>query len=107
MENLIVDISPGGNVEALNTDAFDLGFLGHKQISRASMIIFEEDSQTWYLEIPGHSSVDAPSIRGFAGYEQARNFEVIWLQSCRENSVKPMSADGISIASTMRVTNRG
>lgn len=103
MTQIIVDFSPAGTAEGLHHDRFDLGFLGHKTITRASEIEFDEQSQSFYVRLPGQA-VDAVSAacRGFSGYDVARQFEVAWLNACRQAGVDPLSLQGDALAMKVR-----
>ncbi len=103
---MVVNFSATGMVTAMHRDAFDLGFLGKQSVSRASEIKFNEDTQLWdvYLPVDYHRmqwhAIDAAC--GFAGYNEARQFEVKWLENCALNSVEPLRPAGIAIAALLR-----
>jgi hypothetical protein len=102
MEELVIDISPEGKVEALHMDEFDLGFLGKKKISRASEIHFNEESQLWDIILPGRDKPENEAVMGFVSYDVARSFEVEWLQAARKNRVSPESTPGHILAIRIR-----
>ena len=83
-------VSPSGKLTGLHYDDLDMGFLGKKQIGRASEILFDEEHQSFYIQLPqmvgGHS---LPSfLRGFRGYDEARQFEVMVLETAAISQVK-------------------
>lgn len=97
MNEHVIDFSPQGTVHAMQSDKFDLGFLGRQQIKRASEIVWLEDKQQWQIlvehENPG--VFDSPLCSAlFAGYEAARKFEVEALNACRLAQVQPASLAG-------------
>ena len=94
MTDMVFDINPTGGITGLHFDQFDLGFLGKKEIGRASEIMFNEETQLWDIQIPGACE---PSVTGFLGYDEAREFEVLWLQECRKQGVEPFSWEGDQI----------
>jgi len=102
MKELVIDISADGKAEAMHFDEFDLGFLGKKKISRASEIFYNEDSELWDIILPGEDHPSTIWSMGFKGYDEARNFEVSWLQECRKQRVDPRSEGGIKIAREIR-----
>lgn len=102
MEELVIDILKNGKVEALHMDEFDLGFLGDKKISRASEIKFNSETQRWDIILPDRVVPESPDVTGFSAYDEARLFEVLWLQGCRKAGVKPYVAEGWNIASNIR-----
>lgn len=91
MDELIIDITEKGQVQSLHMDEFDLGFLGDKKITRASNIVFNELTQMWNIILPKDES---PSVSFFECYEEAREFEIKWLQRCRKHGVSPYSLEG-------------
>jgi hypothetical protein len=96
---MVVSFSPQGEVNALHRDQFSLGFLGAQKIERASEIKFNEQSQRWDIYLPdGDRWVTIPSATGFHEYNQAREFEVEWLETCALESVAPLSSQGVDIA---------
>lgn len=101
-KQMVFDFSGSGTVEGLHFDSFDLGFLGDKTISRASEIIFNEDDQNWNILLPGKQLPECSAVEGFDTYDEARKFEVAWLQECRKAFVKPDTKDGWVIATQLR-----
>lgn len=102
--NIVIDILNTGVVESLHFDKFDLGFLGRKEIRRASEILWDEDRQEWYLKLPGQEVETLSDLqRGFASYEVARDVEVDWLQECRMKAVQPLSANGLAVLESVRL----
>lgn len=101
-KEIVIDIESTGKVESMHFDEFDLGFLGLKSISRASEILFNADTQDWFIILPDLTMPECDCLKGFDSYEVAREFEVEWLQRCRKSQVDPLSVDGLLIASTIR-----
>ena len=83
-------VSPDGQVTGLHYDDLDLGFLGKKEIGRASEILFDDGSQTFYIQLPQLTGQNQPRfLLGFSGYDVARAFEVMLLETCAISQVKP------------------
>lgn len=89
MHELVIEVGATGRVAAMHTDKFDLGFLGDKKIRRQTEIVFCEESQLWDIVYiaddgmhHGHACLD-----GFGGYEEAREFEVRWINACRLHQI--------------------
>ena len=84
-------VSPDGTISGLHYDDLDLGFLGPKRIGRASEILFDDEAQTFYVELPqlsgGH--VLPGFLQGFSGYDVARAFEVMLLETCAISQMNP------------------
>lgn len=106
----VFTIQPDGTASGLHYDEFDLGFLGKKEIGRASEILFDEDKQTFYVELPQLQCRFAPVYRdprrpwfleGFPGYDQARKFEVMILETCAWSMVEPAYAADFYALGTM------
>lgn len=104
----IIRVDANGTVRALHYDDMDLGFLGPKQIGRASEILFNHDEQAFHVELPqldyrrqyrGPDGMNFPAIErrslqpkflsGFRGYDEARRFEVFLLETCAKNHINP------------------
>jgi hypothetical protein len=103
MNEIVIDVTDQG-VEAMHFDRFNLGFLGKMHITRASEIFFNTDTQDWEIKLPGQ---DAPykSAVGFKAYEDARDFEVEWLQECRKHGINPLSEAGAGVCEAIRYGN--
>jgi hypothetical protein len=101
VRKIVVDIGPAGSAHAMHFDDFDLGFLGDKQVERASEIVYSTASGLWNIILAGETH-PVPEAKGFAGYEVARRFEVEWFQEARESGVPPSSFHGRVIAGTKR-----
>lgn len=86
-QDIVIRIDAVGTVHGLHYDNFDLGFLGPKQIERASEILFDDDSQTFYVLLPGFTVPTGHSLRGFPKYDMARSFEVFLLENAAYNRV--------------------
>ncbi len=98
MTDMVFSINRFGATEGLHFDQFDLGFLGDKRVHRASEIIFNEQEQHWEVWLP---LAPTPSAIGFQGYDEAREFEVLWLQECRRRGIEPYEGEGQDIADAM------
>jgi hypothetical protein len=101
----VINFSPEGVVTSLHQDAFPLGFLGPQKIARATDIRFNEEFQEWDIYvIPGQGGEEwtVPALKGFAGYDEARRFEVSWINRCmlmdlewrREDLMLPIGVAG-------------
>lgn len=85
-----VTIGADGTVSGLHYDDFDLGFLGKKKIGRASEIQFDEDTQKFFVELPQLKGARVPNfLAGFSGYDGARAFEVMVLETAIMSGVEP------------------
>ena len=106
MEQLVIEVASTGSVKALHSDKFDLGFLGDKVITRQTEIMFSTRTQDWYLVyIRSHNPGDIVRndiLSGFSGYEEARTFEVDWINTCRLHSIAPCSEEGLAIGHWLR-----
>lgn len=106
-KEIVIDFAANGTIEAMHMDGFDLGFLGDKKVTRATEIKFDEETQTWGLFLPSLLSglwFPVAHGRGFVTYEQARTFEVAWLNICRVREVKPESETGDNILKAIRAS---
>lgn len=104
MSDLVYDFSPEGKVEGMHHDCFSLGFLGTQKIQRASDIRFNEETQQWDIWLFSSDEWQAPtaSLQGFAGYDAARRFEVLALNTCRKLGLRPTSPAGDSAIRAIR-----
>lgn len=105
MAELVLEITPDGRARAMHSDKFDLGFLGDKSIRRQTEILFNEKAQCWdivYLDESGDKYEDE-ALQGFAGYEEARQFEVDWINRCRLYQLDPKHYLGVAYARYLRV----
>jgi len=114
-KELVIDFSPEGDVEAMQSDRFSLGFLGAQQVRRATEITFNELNQNWDIslclynedgKLAGyHTLIEA---KGFSGYDAARQVEVKWLNLCRLGGIDPSSEEGkVLLISARAVFNEG
>ena len=95
---MVITFGTGGKVEAMHRDAFNLSFLGKRTITRASEILFNDDTNHWDIYMDdgmGEFCVTSPALEGFDEYEVARQFEVKWLDECRLRGIDPVGADGL------------
>ncbi|ALT58024.1 hypothetical protein FDG94_gp031 [Pseudomonas phage SM1] len=96
-KSLVLSFSPNGEVSGLHIDKFDLGFLGRKEIRRATEILFREKEQDWEIVVLDEfgTRVSGWALqKGFTSYERARDVEVAWLNLCRLNHVEWSSQAG-------------
>lgn len=93
---LVINFSTTGQVESLHKDQFDLGFLGHKHVQRATEIRFNAITQKWDIVLLSPTGVTQPEHTmhagqlGFSSYDQGRLVEVSWLNRCRLANVSPL-----------------
>ena len=104
MGEIVINIENTGKTSGLHFDNFPMSFLGKMQIGRASEIFFDEDNQNWQVILPGDDHAVTPA-KGFDSYDEARQFEVNWLQGCMKADVHPTSNAGLRIAAGLRVKN--
>lgn len=78
----VIDFAPNGTVSSLHQDAFSLGFLGNQHIERATDITFNEATQKWNIRVLGPREWSASYLSGFDEYDEARRFEVAWINIC-------------------------
>lgn len=103
MKELVVTIEESGRAHGLETPDFNLAVLGPKSVKRATSIEFEEATQKWDVIVCGHENDGHPIVSmGFGTYEEARQFEVDWLQRCALGRVPPLSHRGITHAIMVR-----
>lgn len=110
--DIVIDISSSGQVKGMHRDEFNLGFLGAQRITRASDIRFDEKTQNWRIWLANDEidfKVALPSthtamtftlvdeVGAFPTYNSARDFEVLWLNTCMRQDVAPLSDDGKKI----------
>lgn len=81
----IIDFAADGTVRSLHQDSFNLGFLGDQKIERATDIVFNESTQKWNIRVLGPGRNWSSSwLSEFDGYDEARGFEVKWINRCME-----------------------
>lgn len=97
----VVQVSAAGVLNGLHFDDFDLGQFGKKSVARASEIFFNEDSQLWDIQLP-YQDKPFPEARGFGSYDEARRFEVEWLQECMIRGVDADSRPGAAVCRILR-----
>jgi hypothetical protein len=103
MNEIVIDVTDQG-VEAMHFDRFNLGFLGKMHITRASEIFFNDDTQDWEIKLPGQDTPFKSAV-GFKTYEDARDFEVEWLQECRKHGINPLSDAGAGVCAAVRFSS--
>lgn len=89
MDNLVIDFLDDGCVEAMHVTQFDLGFLGNKSVKRATEILFDENTQKWYLSLCTDAGPHPLPKYQWLDYDTARDAEVVWLNSCRRGGIDP------------------
>lgn len=70
----------------MHCDKFNLAFLGKRSVRRASDIKHNPDTDCWGIYMDngkGEFMLTGNALQGFAEYEEARKFEVEWLNRCR------------------------
>jgi len=106
---VVITFGEDGSAESLHVDQFDLGFLGKKEITRATDIRFEGDTQDWtiyLLDAKGENPTLAwKGCKGLPSYEVARTVEVAWLNLCRLNDADPRDGDGHTYLNQARKAN--
>lgn len=103
MSELVIEFDCKGHVAAMHNDNFDLGFLGDKKITRQTDICFNEGTQNWdIIYLDGGERVTNSVLDKFGCYEEARAFEVRWLNECRLLGANPAKLDGMTIAAELR-----
>lgn len=88
-DKMVFDVAPDGETVGMHFDCFPLKFLGDMTVKRASEILFDEVRQDWYIEVYGYADDCKMHINGFTGYDIAREFEVKYVQRCRELGLDP------------------
>lgn len=99
-QQMVISVDTSGRVESMHFDNFNLAFLGKREIKRASDITFDPNSGTWDIFMndgTGAFTKTAPDISGFSDYEEARRFEVKWLNECRLRGVVATSYYGLYV----------
>lgn len=108
MQGMVLTISDSGKVESIYSEEFNLGFLGDQRVFRQTDIVFDVDTQKWdihYLNAQGvrvFGDASPLMLSGFQWYEEARRFEVSWLNACRESGVQAGTHEGLALAHKMR-----
>jgi hypothetical protein len=104
--DMVISFGTSGRVEAMHNDAFNLAFLGKREITRASEILFNDVTNSWDVFMDdgtGKFCVTSDALSGFNGYEEARKFEVEWLNACRLRGIDPVGDDLYSTADAVRL----
>ncbi len=108
-KEIVINIAPGGVVSGMHRDELNLAFLGKQKIERASDIRFDDDHQHWRIHLAdGHDPITkqqtfwrCPAVGGFPSYNEARDFEVAWLNECLKAQVPAISTEGTNIGAAM------
>lgn len=107
-QTMVISITTTGRVGSMHFDNFNLAFLGDREIKRASDIVFSQQAGTWDIYMDdgtGAFTVTSPQVSGFKDYEEARRFEVKWLNECRLREVAPTTSYGLFVlAGHLRVS---
>lgn len=95
----VIDFSPSGAVSSLHHDEFDLGFLGAQRIHRATDIRFAESTQRWGIYVLREDGYHwtIPSLMGFLWYDDARRFEVTWINECIARGANWRKGDNVAM----------
>ena len=101
---IVITVGTDGATQGLYDGKMNLKSLGNQQVDRATDIHHNNDTQMFdvYL-LPDRELV--LSARHFVEYEDARKFEVTWLNLCRLAETTPNSELGETLASIARVFN--
>lgn len=100
---MVIDFRADGAVEAMHRDQFDLSFLGKQDISRASDIKFDSDTQLWDIHVAeGEAFIMVAEAKGFPTYDEARRMEVRWFEACRLHSIPALGQEGINLLKVLR-----
>ena len=83
-KEIVIDINAMGQAEAMHFDAFPLSYLGNMEVRRASEIMFNTDTQRWDIHYFGGDGNVIYCQDGFKGYDEARGWEVYYVQKCRK-----------------------
>lgn len=118
---MIITFTPNGEAQAMHRDELDLGFLGPREIERASEIKFNAATQRWEIQLPVKEDLldlggvvegvvtgyvcQSDFAKGFHTYDGARKIEVQWLDACRLEGVEPESYNGIAALKFLRSVN--
>lgn len=104
-QEIVIDIQSNGVTEAMHFDEFSLGFLGDMTVDRASEIFHNPKTQKWDIVLPEKESPQCEAVSSFNGYDEARKFEVLWLQECRKQRISPYTEEAAEIATQLRGYN--
>lgn len=127
-KEIVIDINSMGGAKALHMDEFPLSFLGRMEIGRASTIDFNPETQLFDINLkdatryqigpascPPHSrgvydgrhyACHYPDEAcGFRGYDEARRFEVDWIQGSRKLGIDPLDPEGVEIIQRLRAAS--
>lgn len=106
-KEIVIDINQTGGMSALHMDEFPLSKFGRMDINRASTIDFNPETQLFDINLKdatAYADRDCPAACGFAGYDEARGYEVAWIQECKKLGIDPLDPEGIEIIRCLRAT---
>ena len=124
-KEIVIDINHVGSLHALHMDEFPLSKFGRMDINRASTIDFNPETQLFdimlkdatrypvrqasgplkvleYTDKDGDDCLYPHEALGFTGYDEARRFEVDWIQESRKLGVDPLDPEGVEIIQRLR-----
>lgn len=102
-EHHVMTIKSDGEISMLQSDKFDIRFLGKMVMERASNIVFDYDDQMYRILIAEREDEPHPDeLRRFPLYEDAKSFEVMYLQSARMCNYDPLSPVMAALAPDIR-----
>lgn len=101
----VIDFNAAGTVSAQYREGGrSIGFLGKQKITRASEVLHDFESQTFYvvIEEDNEDKIIPPCAKGFLTYEEGREFEAAWLDECRIAGASPLTFQGQIIGEDIR-----
>lgn len=101
-KSFVFDVNDIGGVTGFYDDTVNIGFLGSQEVSRASEIMFNAETQSFDVILAGMDKPVAVDCKNFPTYELGRRFEVAWLNGCKLAGVEPNSDQGVAIAASAR-----
>ncbi len=98
---LVYNVGTSGKTVGLYEDSIDLSAIGKQTITRATSIDHNTETQKFdVVLLPNRECFDP--CKGFDKYAHGNQFEVEWLNRCRQAQVKPQSILGQLIAEQAR-----
>lgn len=89
LEVIVVGVT--GNMDAMHSDTGVINSLGRKSIVRATELLHDVKTDTWYIDPilrrstphKQRTALELPdSLCGFSSYTESRLFEVAWVKLC-------------------------